>query len=232
MNYTEAKMEITPIIPRVDLESIFGRDEYHFNFRRDIKLENISHTSGNISLTELMYLALITKLINPELIVEFGTFNGRSTSILAMNSLSDCKVVTVDLPRKQVNKTKFELERKQNYEDVDELGFVGLKNKIFSDKVYRHKINQLWMDSAEFPIKAYKESVDLFFIDASHSYLNCKNDFRTALKCIKPNGVIILHDYAGWPGVTQALNEIFYDEDIPLRWLNGTSFAILNGRSA
>jgi predicted O-methyltransferase YrrM len=223
-----SKNENTPLIPKVDLQSIFGKNEYHFNLRKEIKIENLSHTSGNISLTELMYLALITKIVNPKLIVEFGTFNGRSTSILAMNSLPDCRVITVDLPNTHRNKTKYELERKQNYEDVDELGFVGLKNKLFSDKVYRNKIEQLWMDSAQFPIEKYKEKVDLFFVDASHSYLNCKNDFRTALKCITPNGVIILHDYAGWPGVTEALNEEWYDHDIPLRWLSGTSFAILN----
>lgn len=225
---SENSKDPVPLIPRVDFLDIFPNTQINYNIAKRIALSNLEFTSGNINVTELMYLALITHCIRPMAIVEFGTFNGRSTSVLALNSDDRSFIVTVDLPRKQINETKYELERKQFDPNNDELGFVGIKDKQFHGKDFQYRIHQIWDDTANFPIKTYKESIDLFFIDASHSYANCKNDFRTALKCIKPDGVIILHDYAGWPGVTQALNEYYYDEDIPLRWLNGTSFAILN----
>jgi predicted O-methyltransferase YrrM len=54
------------------------------------------------------------------------------------------------------------------------------------------------------------EFFDLVFIDANHSYKNVKNDILCWLPKLKQGGTISGHDYCdAWPGVKQAVDEIF-----------------------
>jgi hypothetical protein len=225
------------IIPAIDFNEFFV-------FLRDfstVKIEIVhpQFESGNISLYELLCLNIATAIIRPKLILEFGTFNGRTTMNLVANSNFNAIVYTVDLD--DPDRAKLPLERKQNFEDVDELGFVGRKTKLYHKKAYRkHKkqIRQLWMDSAKFIDLHHlynKENIemlwDIIFVDASHSYENCLNDARTAMEVIKPQGgYIFFHDYGptGWPGVVKALNEIYLENNFEkMHHINGTSLVCM-----
>jgi predicted O-methyltransferase YrrM len=54
------------------------------------------------------------------------------------------------------------------------------------------------------------EYFDIVYIDASHEYHPVKNDILSWLPKVKKGGIICGDDYtAGWPGVVQAVNEIF-----------------------
>jgi Methyltransferase domain len=50
---------------------------------------------------------------------------------------------------------------------------------------------------------------DMVFVDASHAYEYVKGDTERALSLLKPDGLLIWHDYGEWPGVTQALNGLY-----------------------
>jgi hypothetical protein len=47
------------------------------------------------------------------------------------------------------------------------------------------------------------------YIDANHTHEEVKKDIQAWLPKIKKGGIISGHDYGGWEGVTQAVNEAF-----------------------
>ena len=48
----------------------------------------------------------------------------------------------------------------------------------------------------------------LVFVDGSHAYDYAKKDSETAMRLVRPRGIVLWHDYGVWPGVTQALEEL------------------------
>jgi SAM-dependent methyltransferase len=97
---------------------------------------------------------------------------------------------------------------------------------------YRHtdaettsRIHQLYGDSADFDFSPYFDSCGLVFIDGSHAYEYVLADLKTAIKLLKPNGVVLLHDYGIWSGVTQALEEFANNDGLSLCNIAGTSLA-------
>lgn len=205
----------------------------------DLKLSHLDFESGNISLYELICLSLIVKVMEPSLVMEFGTFNGRTTINIAHNLSEASHIITVDLPfdKNQPNgtlaklRTKFPLANGKN-DPNDELGFVG-KKKIFENHKYYSggRIRQVWSDTASIDPKypEWFEKVELVFIDASHTMENCYNDSWLAYELIKKYGLIIWHDYDGWEGVTKALDLIytkFGKEFISMSRIQDTSLAV------
>lgn len=213
-----------PIIPRkpfIELMEEKGLDDF-----TTINFKCLKYVSGNISMTELFYIVMTVALFKPQYIMEFGTYNGRTTLNMAIN-YDGAVITTVDLPRHKKNRTKFPLEDKGNLRGLDESGYVGNKDKLWKGQHHDviDRIKLIWEDTAKLKFHEYDNKVDFLFIDASHSYENCKNDSYNGHKVIKDNGIIYWHDYAGWPGVTEALNEYYLEQDEPdnMYWLNDTS---------
>lgn len=201
----------------------------HFNLM-PFSLPESKYQNGNTSFFELVVICLLCANLKPKRVLEFGTFNGRTTINIASNIPDDARIVTVDLPKKDMKNTKFALEGVKEDDEHDELGYVGKHIKLYQKYPVniKNKIKQLWMDTADFPYTEYPEYFDFIFIDASHTYENCLNDTHTAMKVIKDNGFILWHDYNGWPGVTKALDE-FYNESIDkykFMQIKGTSMVI------
>jgi Predicted O-methyltransferase len=149
----------------------------------------------------------VRNLTDPKLIIEIGTFDGRTTLNLAVNSPPKTKIVTLDLPPNE--ETKFELAPFEEYfvnKPVSGERFVDCPTEM---KPYAKKISQVYGDSAAFDWSDYFGKADLVFIDGSHAYDYVVCDTKTALKLIKPTGIIIWHDYGEWDGVTKALNQFF-----------------------
>lgn len=219
-----------PLIPEVDVQEFFKRINLSYNLTH-FELPEPSYENGNISFFETVIICLLCKNVFPVNVLEFGTFNGRTTINIAANIPENGNVITVDLPKSKLKNTKYKLEGVNEKDEHDELGYVGKTTKLYMrhDR-YRSKIKQFWMDTADFPAEEYESTFGFIFVDASHTYENCKNDTHTALKCVKDYGFILWHDYAGWPGVTQALDEI-YSKLTPnkqSRWIHikGTSMVL------
>ena len=214
----------TPIIPRIQFIDLI--EKKRLDDFATINFKCLKYVSGNISMTELFYIVMAISLFRPKHIMEFGTFNGRTTLNMAIN-YDGAIITTVDLPRNKKHRTKFPLEDKGNLNKLDETGYVGNKNKLWQgqDIEITGRIKQIWEDSAKINFSKYRDEIDFLFIDASHSYENCKNDSYNGHKVIKKNGIIFWHDYAGWPGVTQALNEYYEEQMKPkdMFWFNDTS---------
>lgn len=212
-----------PIIPRKNYLELI--EEFNWDDFTTIDFKCLRYTSGNISLTELFYIILTIRFARPKKIMELGTFNGRTTLNMALNC-NNARITTVDLPRWKKLRTRYPLEDKGIQGGLDETGYVGIKGKLWmgQDQSITSKIKQVWEDTARLKFDTFKD-MDFIFIDASHTYNNCKNDSYNAHKMISEHGIIFWHDYAGWPGVTEALNEYYLEQNKPekMYWLDNTS---------
>jgi hypothetical protein len=223
-------MDSTYRLPRIDL--IEFCKSYNINFKEHFALEfdKVSFTSGNISFFEMVALATLIVQLNPNMVMEFGTFNGRTTLNMALNMLGG-NILTVDLPKDVPTKLPL---ADGKHEPDDELGFIGLTDKMFTNYPKRPagyiqiaSIQQIWSDTAIIDQGVYRDHFDFMFVDASHSYENCLNDTATAFELVKQGGIITWHDYNGWPGVTKALNQA--KDTYPTTrffWIHDTSIVV------
>jgi len=173
---------------------------------------------GNMRISEVAILcALAAGCEDGTIIFEIGTFDGRTTLNLALNSPARCHVHTLDLPPE--HDTAFAIEEAER----------RLVEKAQSGACYRRhpaaaaRIHQHFGDSATYDFTPYLGSCSLVFVDGSHAYEYVIADTRTAMKLLKPGGVIVWHDYGVWPGVTKALEELERDERHGFQHVRGTS---------
>jgi hypothetical protein len=174
-----------------------------------VQLIEAEGEDGNVRLSELVALSLFARAFQPRAIFEIGTFDGRTTMNLALNSPADAKVYTLDLPKDCVSSTVLPTCRgDQAYLNINVTGarYRSKDERSFPEK---RKIVQLYGDSATFDFSPYFNGMDLAFVDGAHSYDYVRNDSRIALKMLRGGkGVILWHDYGIWGGVTKALNEL------------------------
>jgi len=163
-------------------------------------------------LHELAYLALITKVTKPKHIFEIGTFRGRTALNFAQNSPEDCVIWTLDL----LPDEREAFLHKTNPVDGNIIrhSYTGIDYK---GKVEEHKIRQLYGNSLTFDFSPYFGDVDMVFVDGAHHYEVAKSDTVNALKMVKPNGLIIWHDFANYGDyndVTRAVLDTLSGDDI------------------
>lgn len=164
---------------------------------------------GNISLSELVIISALVKTYNPHRIFEIGTFNGRTTMNIAINSSKESEIFTLDLTKGQLSGTKYSLLEGEDLfvnKNISGERFIYKSIKEFPEKI---KITQLYGDSASYNYKPYINSIDFVFIDGSHSYEYVLNDTNIALKLLRNGrGIILWHDYGAFADVIKALNKI------------------------
>lgn len=182
--------------------------------------------SGGVSLFELVVLGSFVRTYRPRNIFEFGTFQGRTTLNFALNSPAHARIVTLDLPREDLEKTRLQIDfADRKHIDKPVSGEFFLKSALPVKK----KISQVFGDSAVFDFSPYAGTMDFIFIDGSHHYEYVKNDSEKALGLLKKRkGIIIWHDYGYWPGVTRALNELARSRPWKnIRSIQGSSLAFV-----
>lgn len=127
-------------------------------------------------------LSMISKLVNPQNILELGTFTGYATLCLAEGLQKDGTIHTIDINE--------ELE--------------DFQRKYFDLSGYGHQIHQ-HIGSAIDIIPTLNKTFDLVFIDADKP--NYLNYFHLIIDKLNPGG-IILSDNVLWHGkVVEPLNE-------------------------
>ena len=119
-------------------------------------------------------LTIISKIIQPEKILEIGTFTGYATLCLAEGLKENGKITTLD-----VN------------EDL-----AYLPKKYFEESTFSHQIDFKLQDAKEF-LKETEEVFDLVFIDADkENYVEYFNLIKSKIK----SGSVILFDNVLWYG--------------------------------
>lgn len=198
--------------------------------RYPIRVVEMEGVDGNMPISELAILNLLAKQYNPNSIFEIGTFDGRATLNLAVNSLPDAKVYTIDLPTDTPVYLALPITSGDKvYIDKNVRG-ERFRNKDKNEFPEKNKIVQLYGDTATFDFTPYFNKIDMVFVDGAHSYEYVLNDSKIALKLLRGDkGVIIWHDYASyWDGVTAALNELqLQNPRLNLLHIENTSLVIL-----
>lgn len=160
--------------------------------------------TGWMSLGELRFLA--ERASKSNLIVEAGSYCGRSTRAMADNSKAS--IYAID-PWSETPYIRYDSSRdlaadeyRKGQGDYIYLKFLeNMYDKIKEGQVIVHKMefHHFWLYCP-----------DMIFIDACHSYLEVKRDILHAIMLMSAGGLLCGHDYSGsWPEVMQAVDEIF-----------------------
>lgn len=171
---------------------------------------------------ELLTLGAITRMINPRHVVEFGTFQGGSTLVMAANMADDGRVVTID-----VDPAQRALHEHGLGTGLDEFD-LGV---LFRGTRYESRIEQRYSNTLDRHHADLVGQADLVFIDADHSYAFVTRDTAKALTFVRPGGWLVWHDYTWTPensacaGVTKAVNEFFRQHGECFQ-IAGTRFAV------
>jgi predicted O-methyltransferase YrrM len=164
--------------------------------------ENIDGFSSEFEQGELLNTILNNlELKNKLNIAEIGVYKGRGTAIWNVMLINN----NVDY----------------NYYAIDH--FLGSSEHISSFDYYttalenlkpiEDKINIIKNDSKTESKNYPDEYFDVVYIDASHEYEYVKEDILHWYPKVKKGGIISGDDYIlGWPGVMQAVDEIFKDK--------------------
>jgi Methyltransferase domain len=132
-------------------------------------------------------------------IVEFGTFDGRTTYNLALN-LPQGQVITVDA---NVPADLSNVERRAYGRFVPGEHFLDAEQEI------RERIVFLQSDSRAVDLSPWYGRAGLVIVDGGHAEDVCANDTALALKLVRRGGVVVWDDYTPyWPGVKSTLDAL------------------------
>jgi predicted O-methyltransferase YrrM len=145
----------------------------------------------------------LTKILqenNYQTIVEIGVYNGDNILTLA-NRFPNVKFIGIDPYFDGEYNDRYELRNKQYWDDK--------YTKVLNKAKALGNVTIIRKQSLDAAIEFEKESVDIVFIDAIHTYKDCKDDINHWLKVVKPNGILSGHDYSTrFFGVIMAVNEL------------------------
>ena len=187
-----------------------------------IQLAETAKSDGNVCLSELAVLALAARDTPAgSEIIEIGTFDGRTALNLAINAPSGVSIATLYLPADQPSALAIEASERR-YVDKPAPG-ARLRNCRGHWRGYADRVVQLRGDSATFDWSPYYGRAGLVFVDGSHAYDYARKDSGTAMRLVKPGGIVLWHDYGVWPGVTRALEELEAARRLGLVNIRGSS---------
>jgi predicted O-methyltransferase YrrM len=189
-------------LPRVDISELFDLEE------RDFRITIPNHTHGStrnasLSVGEKLFIALLCHKLQPERVIEVGTFRGETTDLMA-NNLCSADIYTLDLPP--------DFTEHEYMPDADDLGVLKLRKPasyIQTSYETGSRIHQVFGDSATFDFNALGCEIELAFIDGAHSYEYVKNDTERIAPLMRPGGWIVWDDYSfSFPGVIKYVNTL------------------------
>ena len=137
---------------------------------------------------------LVEKL-NPKVTVELGVDYGYSLFVWSVYNKG--KVYGIDI---------FDTEHHESRIDDDYQVVLDIKQKLKLENL--EVIKGLFDDVA----KKWRRKIDILHIDGLHDYANCKNDYDTWSKFVRPTGVIAFHDTMSYPN---DVGRLFSEIELP-----------------
>lgn len=166
-----------------------------------------SNTTGSVRPLEIQVICTVIKGTNSKRVFEIGTFEGATTTNMAYNINELGQVYSLCLPQCKCNFIVGKYVKK----DRKSMGITEL----------------LTGDSRTFDFSLYYNSIDLMFIDGSHSYEYVLSDSENAIRCVRSDGFIIWHDFdVNHLGSVKAIYETCKKHNLLLHRIDGTSLAI------
>jgi predicted O-methyltransferase YrrM len=155
-------------------------------------------------LSDVVYLMKLVRLVQPARAIELGSYRGYVARAMAENMPEGAALVTVDIAP----------EHGEAYRGSE------LASRI------ERRVGAI--DATLF--EGEHGSYDFVFLDADHRYDAVRHDSDVVLPLLKPNGVIVWHDYSNWGafsggnGVPDHLGELA--QRLPIAHLFGTRMAV------
>ena len=175
---------------------------------------------GQVLAREGLLLRRLARSVSlPNVIVELGSYTGKSTCCLAVGSAEGqrARVYAIDLwttgtydeNRRfyQYDPASSEPQQNSKFSRQPALDLFNERRALYDPAGLIHPITGLTTKIAE----VFDQPVGLLFIDADHTYEAVKADFEAWAPKVVPGGVIALHDYAGKPedhGVKRFVEEL------------------------
>jgi predicted O-methyltransferase YrrM len=152
--------------------------------------------------------------VRPSLILEIGTWKGRS----AINMAKRCKALGLSTEIVCIdtwlgNKEHWLRKDADHYDSLRiKHGYPGfywtfLRNVV--DSGVEDVITPLPVpsDTAYYILSSMKVVADLIYIDGAHEYEAVTRDLQQYWELLSDDGLLIGDDYVGWDGVTRAAND-------------------------
>jgi methyltransferase family protein len=185
---------------------------------------------GGISLLESFVLVACARLVDAHRFFEFGTFLGRTTLNLAMNSPEDAEIYSLDLDHSAVRlitQDPADTEVTEIHLQAPKFDFTGMSEE--------KKIALLTGNSRTFDFAPWTERIDLIFVDGGHDLATLTDDTANSLRLASQTrpSCILWHDYGNkdYEPLKEFLDElsdkidIFHVEDTMLcaHFANGSA---------
>jgi len=197
---------------------------YRFDANNSEIETDLSKRPLSISLEDDEVLQTLVQIIDPDVILEFGTWLGRSAYNLLKEAREGTRLVAVDT---FLGSYEHWLNLSPSKEfSLAELNVINGKPHLYED--FKKNMKLLNLETQIFPFPSTTETAHnvfsklkidfpLIFVDAAHDYDSVLNDLKRAdnLLSRKDNnlydGVIVGDDYESWTSVRSAVND-FADE--------------------
>lgn len=171
---------------------------------RDISITRALAIPGWTSQEELLWSAETASRSNYA--VEIGTYKGRSARAIAENMPDEGFLLCIDPfcdseGTTAKNEDEWDKIAKECWSNLSDLPATRLSIWY----TYSHSASEQWESLNLDPDK----ELDFVFIDGDHSYEGVKQDILDWFPKLRKGGVLAGHDYNVWPGVTNAVDELF-----------------------
>lgn len=172
------------------------------NYKLEHFYQNIDGFSSETE--QLNLLKTILPILGDNInIAEIGVYKGRCTAMWNVHLLNN-----------DINYNYWAIDHFLGSEEHDKSVDYYSITKENLKPIIEH-INLTQIDSFNASKTFNNNFFDMIYIDAAHDYISVKEDINLWLPKLKPGGVICGDDYIlGWPGVIQAVDEIFGKENI------------------
>lgn len=150
-----------------------------------------------------LYSEIIDRLSNGSVVVEVGSWKGKSVAYFVVEALNRGKSLSIHA----VDTWKGSEEHTEYSEIKTDTLYELFLNNISPIKDMFSHIRKPSLEAAS---DFEEDSIDFVFIDAAHDYESVKADISAWITKVKPGGIIAGHDYL-CEGVKKAVDEYFGD---------------------
>lgn len=184
----------------------------HYDFTAVAKWNKIP---GWFSLEKAIAIQqLVKQLPNGSQLVELGSYQGRSSVVIAAVLPVDSFLYCVD---------HFKGSPEHHKGNLDLTNLLESFKKNIDEFGVKEKIRVLAMSTTEAAEKFEPESVNLILVDAAHDYDSVKLDLLKWYPKLKPGGFLFCDDYqTEWPGVIRAIKAVGLEGELvaPSLWFH------------